>query len=127
MSELTLNLTLVPTHCTNFSDADQWPWHYCSDYMHYMILCDLFFLYFFRYGCFQALRQGIEHNEPGGLDKFTRAYEDFGPHVQPDGSVEWKEWCPGAKELYIWGDFSKNLFFHSIKVNVQKLTTAPSE
>jgi hypothetical protein len=50
----------------------------------------------------------IENNEEGGLDQFTRSYENFGILARPDGSVYCKEWCPGAQQLYLWGEFSNN-------------------
>ncbi|KAI0207444.1 1,4-alpha-glucan-branching enzyme [Lamellibrachia satsuma] len=59
-----------------------------------------------RYGCFQHALKGIEHNEPGGLDHFTLSYERFGLHVKSDGSVACMEWCPGAQDLFLWGDFN---------------------
>ena len=49
----------------------------------------------------------MNSNEEGGLDKFTKSYAEFGMHVQPNGAVHCKEWCPGAKHVYLWGDFSK--------------------
>ena len=49
----------------------------------------------------------IEENERNGMDGFTSGFKEFGHHVQPDNSVRWKEWCPKAKALYVWGDFSK--------------------
>ena len=49
----------------------------------------------------------IQSNEVGGLDHFTRSYENYGIIAQPDGSVYCQEWCPGAQQLYLWGDFSK--------------------
>jgi len=44
------------------------------------------------------------------MDGFSRSYETFGIHVKPDGSVTWREWCPGARELRVYGDFSKYEF-----------------
>jgi len=61
-----------------------------------------------RYCIFRDHVDGIERKEPGGLDAFSRSYETFGIHVKPDGSVIWREWCPGAKELCVFGDFSKS-------------------
>jgi len=40
------------------------------------------------------------------MDKFTRAYEEYGIHAHPDGSIHCKEWAPGAEALYLTGDFS---------------------
>lgn len=49
----------------------------------------------------------LESREEGGLEKFTRGYDEYGIHSTADGGIVWKEWCPGAKELYLWGEFSK--------------------
>lgn len=62
---------------------------------------------FSRYSEFQKLLTLIETNEPGGLDAFTKSYETFGIHVLQDGTAVCREWCPGAKELYLWGEFSQ--------------------
>jgi len=59
-----------------------------------------------RYVLFRNLCKSIEGNESGGLDAFTRSYESYGIHVKPDGTVECLEWCPGAKEIYLWGEFN---------------------
>ena len=64
-------------------------------------------LYFFRYGCFQQMLKDIETKEPGGLDHYSLSYERFGIQAKSDGSVSCLEWCPGAQDLYLWGDFSK--------------------
>ena len=60
-----------------------------------------------RYGCFQDQLKNIEQNEPGGLDHFTKAYEDYGILASPDGGVVCREWAPNAQALYLWGDFSE--------------------
>ena len=49
----------------------------------------------------------IETHEPGGLDSFSRSYEQYGIHAMPDGSIHCLEWCPGAKELFLFGQFSE--------------------
>lgn len=49
----------------------------------------------------------------GDLKKFTKAYETFGIHIQDDNSVIAKEWAPGAQEVLLTGDFSKN-YIHTI-------------
>lgn len=41
------------------------------------------------------------------MDSFTTGYKKFGIHVNNDGSVHCLEWAPGAKQLYLTGDFSK--------------------
>jgi 1,4-alpha-glucan branching enzyme len=47
----------------------------------------------------------------GGLDNFSQAYKYYGIHIQHDNSVIAREWAPGAKQLYLTGDFSKLFFF----------------
>lgn len=42
----------------------------------------------------------------GSLNEFTKSYEKFGVHVRPDGTVTCLEWAPGAKALYLAGDFN---------------------
>lgn len=41
------------------------------------------------------------------IDKFSRGYEKFGIHIHEDNRVSAREWAPGAKELFLTGDFSK--------------------
>jgi hypothetical protein len=70
----------------------------------------------YRYNVFKKLLAAIENNEEGGLDQFTRGYENYGILARPDGSIYCKEWCPGAQQLYLYGDFSNYLpCFSSIK------------
>lgn len=66
-----------------------------------------FFFPFSRYSEFQKVLTSIEKNEPGGLDAFSKSYEKFGIHVSPDGTAVCYEWCPEAKDLYLWGEFSQ--------------------
>ncbi|KAF0301684.1 1,4-alpha-glucan-branching enzyme [Amphibalanus amphitrite] len=58
-----------------------------------------------RYGEFTKLLHSINEHE-GGLDHFSRGYERFGLHVQPDGSISCLEWCPAAEALYLKGEFN---------------------
>ena len=46
----------------------------------------------------------------GGLEKFSRGYERFGVKKTSDG-ISYREWAPGAKEVFLTGDFS---MFHVI-------------
>jgi 1,4-alpha-glucan branching enzyme len=59
----------------------------------------------------ERLLKGISDNE-GGLEKFSRAYEEFGVHVHPDNSIHCKEWAPLALALYLRGDFSEPYHHH---------------
>lgn len=51
-------------------------------------------------------KEGIVEKE-GGYEKFTKGYDEFGVHVNSDGSIVCKEWAPGAEALYLSGAFSK--------------------
>jgi 1,4-alpha-glucan branching enzyme len=43
----------------------------------------------------------------GSLDTFTRSYEEFGLHYNPDRKgITYREWAPGAKEMHLCGDFN---------------------
>ncbi|KAJ2718284.1 alpha-1,4-glucan branching enzyme [Coemansia sp. Benny D115] len=57
-----------------------------------------------RFAHFKRWVRNIEANE-GGIDKFSRGYEDFGLHVTPLG-VQYREWAPGAREASLVGDFN---------------------
>jgi 1,4-alpha-glucan branching enzyme len=58
-----------------------------------------------RYGCFQYYLENIEKNL-GGLDKFTQSYKNFGIHVDAKNNVTVLEWAPGARNVFLRGDFS---------------------
>ncbi|CAH0562702.1 unnamed protein product [Brassicogethes aeneus] len=58
-----------------------------------------------RYGCLKDQIDMIEENG-GGLDNFTKAYKYYGMNVQPDNSIICREWAPGAKQIYLTGDFN---------------------
>lgn len=79
-----------------------------------------------RYYIFRDYVDGIERKEPGGMDGFTKSYETFGIHVQPDGSVIWREWCPGASELRLYGEFNSwnrdEFFFKKLPFGKWELT-----
>lgn len=47
----------------------------------------------------------IEKGE-GGVENFSQGYKYYGVHIQSDNSVVAREWAPGAKELYITGEFN---------------------
>ncbi|KAJ2082182.1 alpha-1,4-glucan branching enzyme [Coemansia sp. RSA 988] len=57
-----------------------------------------------RFGRFKRWLGEIETNE-GGIDKFSRGYENFGLHITNEG-VRYREWAPGAKEASLVGDFN---------------------
>lgn len=43
----------------------------------------------------------------GSLDKFSTAYQSFGLIINESNDVIAREWAPGAKQLFLTGDFSK--------------------
>ncbi|KAJ2059092.1 alpha-1,4-glucan branching enzyme [Coemansia sp. S146] len=57
-----------------------------------------------RFAHFKRWVRDIELNE-GGIDKFSRGYENFGLHVTDEG-VRYREWAPGAREASLVGDFN---------------------
>lgn len=59
-----------------------------------------------RHGQVQEWMKKIEKLE-GGLEAFSQGYKYYGLQFQPDNSVYVREWAPGAKDVYITGDFSE--------------------
>ncbi|XP_046746237.1 1,4-alpha-glucan-branching enzyme isoform X2 [Diprion similis] len=58
-----------------------------------------------RYAIFKDYMEKIEEAEKD-FDQFSLAYKHFGVHINPDNSVTALEWAPGAKELFLTGDFN---------------------
>lgn len=52
----------------------------------------------------------------GGLDEFTQGYKHYGVQIGQDNSVVAREWAPGAKEVYLTGDFSKFHLFSCTEI-----------
>lgn len=66
----------------------------------------IIYYFSFSYYVFQKLLKQLETEEQG-IDVFTSAYKHFGIHVNHQtNEVTIKEWAPGAKAMYIRGDFS---------------------
>lgn len=59
-----------------------------------------------RYSKAQQWIQTIEETE-GGLEKFSRGYEQMGFHVHANGNITYTEWAPNALRAYVIGDFSR--------------------
>eukprot|EP01091_Cochliopodium_minus_P010012 TRINITY_DN2597_c0_g1_i1.p1 TRINITY_DN2597_c0_g1~~TRINITY_DN2597_c0_g1_i1.p1 ORF type:complete len:683 (+),score=176.67 TRINITY_DN2597_c0_g1_i1:1-2049(+) len=57
-----------------------------------------------RVGRFEDLLKKIEKEE-GGLDKFSRSYENYGFYRTSEG-IEFREWAPNAREVYLIGEFN---------------------
>ncbi|CAF3840761.1 unnamed protein product [Rotaria sp. Silwood1] len=59
-----------------------------------------------RYYVFQKILKQLEIEEQG-IDNFTTAYKQFGIHINHQtNEINIKEWAPGAKAMYIRGDFN---------------------
>ncbi|XP_046574692.1 1,4-alpha-glucan-branching enzyme-like [Haliotis rubra] len=58
-----------------------------------------------RYGCFKDIVNRIDENEDS-LEKFSRAYQNYGIHRREDNSIIMLEWAPAAEAIYLRGDFN---------------------
>ncbi|XP_055916729.1 1,4-alpha-glucan-branching enzyme [Eupeodes corollae] len=58
-----------------------------------------------RHGILKDWLNKIDNLE-GGMNTFSQAYKFYGLHFQPDNSVIAREWAPGAKDVYLTGDFN---------------------
>jgi 1,4-alpha-glucan branching enzyme len=67
-----------------------------------------------RYAKFQATKKDIEEKE-GSLGQFALGYKHFGFN-RVGKSIVYREWAPGAQELYVIGDFN-NWNFTSHRAN----------
>ncbi|KAH0609579.1 uncharacterized protein H6S33_013065 [Morchella sextelata] len=47
----------------------------------------------------------LNHHE-GGLEKFSRGYENFGVNVLPNGDITYREWAPNAINASFVGEFN---------------------
>jgi len=66
-----------------------------------------------RFATFQYWKSDITHKE-GSLSKFAEGYKEFGFQVGPEG-IRYKEWAPGAKEMYLYGEFNNwNQWSHGL-------------
>lgn len=43
------------------------------------------------------------------METFSQGYKYYGIHFLPDNSVVAREWAPGAKDVFLTGDFSREL------------------
>eukprot|EP00127_Corallochytrium_limacisporum_P006304 Clim_evm15s225 gene=Clim_evmTU15s225 len=58
----------------------------------------------YRYDHYIRFKRRIQESE-GGLDAYTRGYENHGICTRPDG-VYYREWVPNAQEVYLVGEFN---------------------
>ncbi|XP_050314045.1 1,4-alpha-glucan-branching enzyme [Anthonomus grandis grandis] len=66
-----------------------------------------------RYGVFKDRLELIEES-PGGIEDFTKAYKHYGVHVQANNSIICREWAPGAKGMWLTGEFNRwNRYSHA--------------
>lgn len=59
-----------------------------------------------RYSRMSRLLAAIDAAE-GGLVQFAGGYRQFGAQFSADGSLVWREWCPGARALFLKGEFNE--------------------
>lgn len=71
-----------------------------------MFICFFFYFSLSRYALFKDFIEKIEKGD-GSLDKFSKAYENYGIFIDDKNQVTCREWAPGAHEVYLTGDFSK--------------------
>ncbi|XP_076812119.1 1,4-alpha-glucan-branching enzyme-like [Clavelina lepadiformis] len=57
-----------------------------------------------RYAMFSNIKKKIEEYE--GMKHFSQGYKEFGVKVLSSGGIHCKEWAPGAKAVYLRGDFN---------------------
>ncbi|KAF5284607.1 hypothetical protein FQA39_LY16965 [Lamprigera yunnana] len=58
-----------------------------------------------RYACFKDAVNKIDESG-GGLKEFTQGYRYYGVNIQQDNSILCREWAPGAKQLFLTGEFN---------------------
>ncbi|KAJ5946322.1 1-4-alpha-glucan-branching enzyme [Penicillium verhagenii] len=58
-----------------------------------------------RYSLVKKWTNDIDQSE-GGLEKFSKGYETFGLHAQPNGDITYREWAPNAVQASLVGDFN---------------------
>jgi len=67
--------------------------------------------------------------QESALESFTTSYKTFGIHFNSDGSVQCLEWAPGAKQLYLAGDFNdwnrENYPYKKLEYGKWELTIPP--
>eukprot|EP00331_Platyophrya_macrostoma_P006580 CAMPEP_0176419752 /NCGR_PEP_ID=MMETSP0127-20121128/8231_1 /TAXON_ID=938130 /ORGANISM="Platyophrya macrostoma, Strain WH" /LENGTH=743 /DNA_ID=CAMNT_0017800283 /DNA_START=1466 /DNA_END=3697 /DNA_ORIENTATION=- len=61
--------------------------------------------FFYRYRKYCEFLDNIEKNE-GSLYEFSQGYRIYGFQTRSNG-IYYREWAPGAKEVYLCGDFNK--------------------
>ena len=62
-------------------------------------------MFFRRYGNFEDFLNRMDQVE-GGIMEMAKGYNYFGCHVEPDKTFVCRQWAPGAKEMWLMGDFN---------------------
>ncbi|CDM29026.1 CAZyme family GH13 [Penicillium roqueforti] len=88
----TIDSSNIPTDGTGVIQLDPWLEPYRDVLKH-------------RYQVVEEWTKTINETE-GSLDKFSKGYETFGLHAQPNGEIKYQEWAPNAKEASLVGDFN---------------------
>jgi len=58
-----------------------------------------------RYGNFEDMIHRMNQVE-GGIEKMATGHHYFGAHCLQDNSFLMRQWCPGAQEMWLMGDFN---------------------
>ncbi|XP_063058388.1 1,4-alpha-glucan-branching enzyme [Engraulis encrasicolus] len=58
-----------------------------------------------RYWLFEERLRQVEDLE-GDIESFTKGYQAYGVQRQPNNSLLFREWAPGAQGLFLTGDFN---------------------
>ncbi|KAL6251544.1 alpha-1,4-glucan branching enzyme [Rhinocladiella similis] len=70
-----------------------------------------------RFAKAQKWIKSIDETE-GGLEKFSRGYENMGFTFSPNGDITYREWAPNAEQAYLIGEFNNwNRESHPMKKN----------
>ncbi|CAI6355682.1 unnamed protein product [Macrosiphum euphorbiae] len=81
-----------------------------------------------RYACFLDYLERVK--DESNLESFTTGYKTYGLHFNNDGSVYCLEWAPGAKQLYLTGDFNnwnrENYPYKKLEYGKWELTIPPN-
>ncbi|KAM0793776.1 alpha-1,4-glucan branching enzyme [Microbotryomycetes sp. NB124-2] len=58
-----------------------------------------------RNSTFESWVKRINDSE-GGFDKFSKSYQRYGIHAQPNGDIVYREWAPNAETAALIGEFN---------------------
>ena len=84
---------------------------------HIVLKCYASIMFFRRYGNFEDFLNRMDQVE-GGIMEMAKGYNYFGCHVEPDKTFVCRQWAPGAKEMWLMGDFNDWRYGLSILENL---------